>query len=426
MFTFENSFILKTSLLTFLSLIMNFNIQSQNAALKYGLDTCLYCVDNPFEDMPQPSCCAFDYRPNDSLLLYQHDVWQKNDFHEIMRIIANPSTNSAFSNVRWVTDGYQKKPFVLDSDINIPIAIKIPGYFSTIHIIPRFKFRIFQNDLDFPYQNGDQSLPVRTPSAMPGIAYYFTTKKAWDGSATSSLLRNKYFGIYAYHHSNGQDGPEIDTANDNVNLYNGNFSEGLVFEFIWGGKKIYVSEDNPDYFDLINLKLLENNRPGKSLTVKPSLARKELYWRIGYEWHPKALTNAVFDELNLLSRYRMTYNISLLQMPTKVKYIGDGQKWCLLEKEKPYEKWRHVLHGSFALDHNYYRGNISNREQISLFNLSKRLNIHYTCYYVLGESKHTALFGQIGYVGSDDYNIYLNESYFNLRCGIAFAFFHQP
>src|SRR5690606_26833618 len=113
-------------------------------------------------------------------------------------------------------------------------------------------------------------------------------------------------------------------------------------------------------------------------------------------------------------------------MISKIKFIGDGTLWCKVAPEQTYERWRHILNGSFALDKNYYRGEISSLRKVSFFDLSKRLNINYTCYYMIGESKYSALFAQIGYFGSDDYNIYFNESYFNLRTGIAFAFFNHP
>src|SRR5690606_8209704 len=199
----------------------------------------------------------------------------------------------------------------------------------------------------------------RTPSAMPGLAYYFTFRNVWNGTTESNLLRNKYFGIYAYHHSNGQDGQEVDTKNDNINLYNGNFSEGLIFEFIVGGKRIFEALDNPNYLTMANNYAGINNTVGAKLITKPSFAHRELFWRLGYEWHPKKLSNKIFDNLNMLSRHRITYNISFLLMPTKVKYISDGERWCLEAAEKPYEKWRHVIDGSFLTDFNYYRGQIT-------------------------------------------------------------------
>lgn len=72
------------------------------------------------------------------------------------------------------------------------------------------------------------------------------------------------------------------------------------------------------------------------------------------------------------------------------------------------------------------RGSTLNLEKVKAFDMSKRLNLWLTTYYVIGFSKHAALFSQVGYFGSDNYNIYFNQSIWNIRLGLTFGFFEQP
>lgn len=351
----------------------------------------------------------------------------RNDFYHSIGKIHDPSTVSPlYFGYQFVNMGYQKKPFILDADIQFPIAIQGPSWLglNVLHIIPRFKFRIFNNDEEYPYGEGDTSLPVRTPSAMPGIAYYWTPKDWWsmNNENSTSFLEDKYLGIYVYHHSNGQDGPELDLENiGEVNTYNGNFGEQLVFEFISGGRYIATSKS-----DGLFQTLSDKKKDGTILTRSTNDKKIEWYWRFSYEWHPKRLSNEIFDDLDLYGKNRV--NISLTRIIHR-KYLTEifdkGMPYGLFP-EKENEKWRHHLKLSYIIDKEYKRGDYINPEDVPFFNLDRRLNINYTLYYIPPASRLFALFGQIGYFGSDEYNIYFNNSYTNLRFGISFALFDQP
>jgi len=97
----------------------------------------------------------------------------------------------------------------------------------------------------------------------------------------------------------------------------------------------------------------------------------------------------------------------------------------MLHPEKAFERHRFTLNFSFIADSNYRRGNFLNSETIQFFDLSKRINLNVNWYRVIGDSQQAATFLQIAYSGSDEYNIYFNNTTLNFRAGIAFAFFDQ-
>lgn len=143
---------------------------------------CFSCVENPLSFHLISKCCP----ENDSIPVIVSDeknrLIENHHFHATMRMIQEPSTVSSITNWTINTYGYDKKNFILDGDLQFPISIG-GGRFgmNTFQIIPRFRFRIFQDDPMVPFgKEGDTSLPVRTPSAMPGIAYYGTFRSWWS------------------------------------------------------------------------------------------------------------------------------------------------------------------------------------------------------------------------------------------------------
>jgi hypothetical protein len=369
-----------------------------------------------------------------------------------------PSTLSGggITSYTFNTLGYDKKNFILDANLQVPIALGGKRWgLNTIHVIPQFVVRIFDDDPNVPIvPYGDRSLPVRTPSAMPGIAYYFSPKRWWNPDRTwdrlivrenrkqnikdSTVGDNRYFGFYAFHHSNGQDGPEV--ANDSVNIYNGNFGEQVVFEFIYGQQRNFVPPGDV---------ILKNNRRdrvikriAKKPTKTPEVFLKgsngmQLNWRISLEWHPYALSNEVFRDLSqlggypkhsrMIGRMRLNGRVSLHLIPSLIEFIGGKDEWCLITPAANYERWRFMTNFSYTLDQDYYRGStISSIEKINSFNASRRLNLSVSAYYVLKRSKYAALFAETGYYGSDPYNIYFNDSLWQVKFGFAFGFFDQP
>lgn len=359
------------------------------------------------------------------------------EFHRYIRRIVEPSTVTSFLTWNWNLTDYRKKNYVLDADIQTPIALGGRGWgLNTVHIIPRFKVRIFNDDDGMPLYK-DESLAVRTPSYMPGIAYYHSFKEVWGDQKAKKGIPDMYAGFYAFHHSNGQDGPEFFTQDPNkVNVYNGNFGEQIVFELIHGGrirKTIKFRNDTSSYLQSVTDKLNKKEREiaqtedhnGKTLTVRTGRAR-ELSWRVGYEEHFKKLTNQEFLAHNLYGRHRVNLNLILTYFHTDWDLVGNGEKWCTVVPDSEYERWRLALTASYIVDGQYNRGSLDALESVGFFNAGQRLNMYFTAYRVLGSSEFTALFIRAGYMGSDSYNIYFNQSIWEVKAGLAFGFFDQP
>ncbi|MFT3750649.1 MAG: hypothetical protein QM768_20225 [Agriterribacter sp.] len=384
-------------------------------------EPCLTCVDHISQLQNPQSCCATKNIVDAATknILDKRD--QNYDFHYTLRKIQEPSQVSSMSNWTIHNMGYQKKNFILDADVQIPISIGGKRFgLNELQVIPRFQFRIFQDDPNVPYgTKGDASLPVRTPSAMPGIAYYRTFRNWWN----EKKMLLPFVGIYLYHHSDGQDGNEIDSSGGHlrVNVYNGNFSENLIGEFIIGGKVKFEGNDAP--FFLMNDPV---HREGKQRYVQISNAR-EFYWKLSYEWHPKFLSNEVFDQLRIYGRKRINIRTAFITLPTLLEVLDDGRQWCKLVPEKKYERWRFTGNLNYILDRVYYRGeDMASLQKISQFNLQRRLNLWLTAYRIIRPSKNAAVFAQAGYFGSDNYNIFFNESFWHFKIGLAFGFFDQP
>ncbi|MFC5412874.1 hypothetical protein ACFPMF_26355 [Larkinella bovis] len=382
----------------------------------------ILCHENPLQ---QGSFGAGFTNPDtlDASLKQQLIRWDQNeDFQRTMVVLQEPSTVTSLATWTIMDLGYQKKNFILDSDLQLPIAIGGKRFgLNHVQVIPRFQVRIFQDDIQVPFgPKGDYSLPVRTPSAMPGIAYYRSFRQWWK-----NVNAPRWFtGLYVFHHSNGQDGSEIDTVRrpGEVNIYNGNFSENVIAEFIVGGKWTLGRTDlliSPE-----NRALRNAAKPGDLLYFKTQ-KKWDLYWRIGYEWHPKSLSNSVFDSLGMYGRHRINVRVGLIRIRNLMEYIKGTDTFCMLKPETAFEQFRVTLNMNYIADTRYNRGNTFSLDRIAQFNLKRRLNLWASFYYILGKSKHSALFAQAGYFGSDTYNIYFNQSMWHVKAGFSFAFFDQ-
>mgnify|MGYP002713094106 CR=1 FL=1 len=375
------------------------------------------------------------------------------DFHNTLRYLQPPSllsggtlTSYTFNNL-----GYDKKNFVLDANVQFPIAIGGKRFgLNTIQVIPQFKVRIFQDDENVPFgPNGDISIPVRTPSTIPGLAYYFSFDRWWDPTRryNKELKRsfdrkdrhefrdNKYLGIYIFHHSDGQDGSEI-YPNDSVNIYNGNYGEQAVFEFIYGQQRKFVASGNTYGQRPHKKKVISKNQVNREIFIRESQG-VELNWRVSFEWHPYKISNEVFRDLSqlgpypersrMLGRTRLNARASVHLVPKLIEYLSNGKQWCLITPGQAYERWRFMLDFSYILDNNYFRGpNINELEKVGPLGLNRRLNLTGSVYHVLKRSKYVAAFAKGGYIGNDRYNIYFNQSLWELKFGLAFGFFNQP
>lgn len=362
-------------------------------------------------------------------------------FHNTLMQIQEPSLVSVwFMDYTKNLSGFQKKPFILDGDVQTPIAIggkrfvgKHGKWLNAIHVTPQFRVRIFNDDPAFPAGPvGDRSLPVRTPSTMVGITYYGAPARFSDPEefGNPTILDNLYFGLRGFHHSNGQDGYELDTlrpANKGkINIYNGNFGENLVFEFIVGGKTEFRRDNIMK--SRSNLRVLEEKKqykPGTEMYLKMH-RQHEMYWRASYEWHPKPLTSQFFDSLSIYGRHRINLNLGQSVFVNLLEVIRGKTKWDTVMQEKKYEKWRVTGNMNFIFDGDLKAGNAQDLKKVSALDVSKRLNLWITCYRMILQTQNAAFFVQAGYFGSDNYNIYFAQRMWQLRFGLAFGIFDQP
>ena len=405
----------------------------------------------------------YQYDQNNQILAIQgyninNAINQRNDaldFYNLLVDISEPSTLSIFTNYTYNINNYSKKPFILDANLQIPIALGGKKWISngrmlhSLHVIPQFKVRIFMNDRNAPGDpygiiQGDESLPVRTPSYIPRLTYYFTWRNLFRDSTQhgpgSIYNRSLFFGFSAFHHSNGQDGPEfyddpsINVSNaeyGDINVYNGNFGENLAFELISGGvieyrsrRQIQTNRRDSAFFSLGDSRSIRTN-----YLVDDYPFNRRWYWRASFEFHLPGLTNKDFAEYDLYGRYRLNLQSGFSWIPA-FRDLVLGQRnnqyhWVQTTPYQPKEAWRLVGNIQYILDPVYNDGNLLSQSRIPFLDL-KRLNIYATLFWRMTGSPNSALFFQTGYWGSDNYNIYFKEQIIQLRIGAAFAFFKYP
>ena len=280
-------------------------------------------------------------------------------------------------------------PFLLSS--NKWILGKRKSFFQNFQFSPDIKIRLFQNDSDF----ADKSKPVRTPSYIPKLSYFFTHQKFWNKIRKS----NYYLGISAIHHSNGQDGWEFDYNDSVVNIYNGSFSESLFFNFMLGGKILLKSKN-------INPKDIHYN-------LNTSAKINNLFWKVGFDWHPIYFSNQKLHESKLYGGNRFTFNLLFQNLRSKDLNFDNEKEFI-----------RFVFNAEYISDLSFYSGNLKQKNKIKVFDVSKRLNLNLSAYKRLFDLDNLAFFVQIGYFGSDNYNIYFQQSIFIARTGLSLGFFN--
>lgn len=367
------------------------------------------------------------------------------DFFRTMAVIAEPTTVS-FLPLDWTVydrHALQKKPLVLNADVRTPITLGGKGWgMHTIHILPHFKVRIFQDDT---VRHSDRSMPVRTPSYLPGVIWYFSHLKLWTRAPVNNSLEGYYGGIHVFHHSNGQDGPEFLDLNtirrlrlNNVqtgelNTYNGNFSETIVFDFIVGGVYEFYRKRNDPKSSAAKEKSETAKLPqARTTTVAPHQPNHMFYWRASYEWHEKKhLTNRSFiidGKESVYGRDRFNLHVGYSFIPTYRDLILNDLKdaYVAVTPFASKEFIRITLSTNYLTNTDYHVGDLSQRTKVPFWDIGKRLNASLTGYWRLTGAPNAALFLQASRIGSDNYNIYFQQSYWQFRGGIAMAFFKYP
>jgi len=289
-----------------------------------------------------------------------------------------------YSNLSYVSPpfldiGNPKDWYILSADISPQFVIGGSWMKFPIHITPRYKVRIFHENSAI----GDTSLPVRTPSYMPGATIYIPIKRIDENT-----LKLKYFSISFFHHSNGQDGNEFNVDNT-FNLYNGNFSTNFFEPAFHFRNRIL---DNP-------------NGQHNCNNAKPQY--HDLYGKIGLEKH----INTADQLKSSYGDYRLNFTLGLIRVKSYCDLINGTQ----YEDTYIREKYRIVFNSTVILG-----------ERNILNEASKRINLNFNYHWRIPSSPNTSLFIGGGYYGSDTYNIYYSQSYFYLNAGLSLGFFVTP
>lgn len=354
-------------------------------------------------------------------------------FRNTLELISEPSTISGAGLTEYNSGG--KKSYILHADIQMPIALGGKRYsfggsgnkfywMNTIQAIPQFKVRIFQNDVAW----GDSSLPVRTPSYLPRISYFGAPSCLWHYSVDGDTVEHEHFyfmGASVYHHSNGQDGTEF--RGDSVNIYNGNFGENAVFQFLIGGHyRIGGKQSSFNFLQRINA-LGKAGKMGKTLyTAQKTCVQQS--WKAGFEWHPPALSNKPYATYGVYGGNRVQGQYTLIISPMYQERVYHQPSGCWLNDGPPVQKelFRLVATLEYITDRSFYKGNLTNLEEIKMGDAARRMNVILTSYFRIPGAGHAAGFLSIGYWGSDNYNVYFQKQMVQIRGGFAFAFFDYP
>ena len=299
----------------------------------------------------------------------------------------------SFSSISWAAgpgcdQGSKKGSYILSSDIQPHFTIGGEKTRFALLLTPRFKFRIFRNNPEF----GDSSLPVRTPSAMPGATLYYPLR----------LLRSpyqdlEYVSLKFFHHSNGQDGNEFNA--DKINEYNGNFSTNF-FELVY-----HVNKRWP-------LKVTDPNFCNTNDTcdfVDMPVGYQDFVGSVGLEQHFGTADSLV----STYGQTRINVKAALIKVTNwKLTVRQKGTDPMAVGRCYKKEKWRMLLDISTVID----------GVDAPMNTIEKRINLE-ASFLLRFLGGNTSAYVAAGYYGTDPYNIYYQDSYWFARIGVALGNF---
>lgn len=202
----------------------------------------------------------------------------------------------------------------------------------------------------------ERSYPVRTPSYMPQITFYYRLKN-------KSNLRTQNLFVRFAHHSNGQDG-DFYLENGELNVKSGDFATNYI-------------------------------EPGFIITNVNKRLNAYQFFKTSVEIHPPGSSS---DELDgIYSKVRWHTAASIFKLPNNSKLIANkGNASISLKGEAT-----------------WMFGNVNNWTRVS----SDRLNLTFTFYYHPKFLEDIGLFVQF-YHGLDYYNMYFSHRLDVLRFGL--------
>jgi hypothetical protein len=284
--------------------------------------------------------------------------------------------------------GSPKAPYWLSADIHPNFVFRSSFYKLSFHLTPRF---IVRGLWDNP-KEGDVSMPVRTPSYMPGgTAYYpLNIDIAPDRNVEHNLLSSLSF----FHHSNGQDGPTLDSTKQHLYHYNGNFSTFFIEPAITYSRR--------EYFE----GTICMDCPGDQRIYR------DFFIRLGYEQH-----FMIADTMkSSFGSTRFNLSCGLISVRSFCDLYIHGIDTAATSEAYSRENWRLLFNITF----------IAGKRDLELGGIEKRINAELLFNHHLFRAPQTGIFIAVGYYGSDPYNIYYDLSYPYIRAGISVGYFNAP
>jgi hypothetical protein len=336
-------------------------------------------------------------------------------FFQSLQYVSDPTLLSAYSEYDKVWPNKKEfvtKPYFMQAQINTPIPIggkwakTIKGGLRfALFLHPDFEIRLLRNDK----ARGDSSMPIRTPSFKPGLTLFITQSKLWDNRTDKH-----YFGFKIYHHSNGQDGMHFRPQdNGYYNRYNGDFSDFVVFQFIYGGFYSW------DHIPVDTGARLNHNRYNRVL-----YSSSNLYWKASFTLYPPRFIDSVLYVRSMYGKYRTEVQLGWILAPMYQGGIYNKHDHTFTPQYQPEkrERLRVYLDMEYIWDLPYRTGPLQNQQNVAIYDITKRLNITITGSYRIWGTPFAGLFAQVGYYGSDPYNVYFQQSMFFVRAGISAGF----
>ena len=245
-----------------------------------------------------------------------------------------------------------KSTLVADLNPNVILVNSSKSRFFVL-FSPRVKLRLLDA----------RKAPVRSPSYMPGLKVF--------SRINDDIERPQFLSLAYSHHSNGQDGPTLDSSQA-FNRGKGKFTTNFYTLDYTLGNRTFSPNRSVSQFSSLGIEVhtgLFNIGYSKELTGKYGFVR------INGNWIYDILQGKTGED-----KYRNHHRIN-----ARFTYIAD--------------------------DYNDY----------SRLNFAQRLNasVHYN--YQPGFTDNVALAIGAGYRGQDDYNIYFEDSYSYFSIGVVYG-----